>query len=129
MTIGMEGDSNGYLALVAKFRALRKAASGLMEESERLAQRMRGNANTAIQLADLSAAAQVDAQHVTTIEDIAAAFGSVAGRCTRLVGAADVMHTAAGHLHHEHQAEYGGIHAAVTSSRARQAKPGFYQQN
>ncbi len=129
MVIGMEGDSNGYIALVAKFRALRKAASGLMEESERLAMRMRANANTATRLAALSAAAHVDSQHVAAIEDIASLFGSVVGRCTRLTAAADTMHTAAGHLHSEHQAEYGGIHAAVTSSRARQAKPGFYRQN
>lgn len=126
--VGADGANNGYTALAAKFVALQNAAARLLEESERLAQRMRANRDAATVVADLSAAARVDDRHVTAVTDIAAAFGRVVGGCTQLMDAADAMHTAAGQLKTEHQAEYGGIHAAVTASRARQAAPGFYRQ-
>lgn len=126
--VGADGAANGYTALTAKFTVLQKAAADLMEEAELVAQRMRRNADTATAVADLSAAAHVDGVHVAAIADVGHAFAMVAGGCTRMMSAADTMHTTAGHLKHEHQAEYGPIHAAVTASRARQAKPGFYRQ-
>jgi hypothetical protein len=126
--VGADGAANGYTALIAKFTALQKAAAGLMEEAELVAQRMRHNADAATAVADLSAAAHVDGVHVAAIADVGHAFAMVAGGCKHMMSAADTMHTAAGHLKHEHQAEYGPIHAAVTASRARQAKPGFYRQ-
>ncbi|MFE2337317.1 hypothetical protein [Streptomyces coelicoflavus] len=125
---GQGGAANGYTALVVKFTALQKAANGLLDEVEFLAQRMRRNADAATTVADLSAAAHVDPAHVAAIADVGNAFAQAVGGCKRLMSAADTMHTAAGHLRHEHQAEYGAIHAAVTASRARQAKPGFYRQ-
>lgn len=125
--VGADGVNNGYTALVAKFTALQTAATGLLEEAERLAQRMRANADAAVTVADLSAAAHVDARHVAAVADVGAAFGRVVGGCKQLMGAAEAMHTAASHLKAEHQAEYGAIHAAVTASRARQAAPGFYR--
>ncbi|MFD9007434.1 hypothetical protein ACFV0T_42040, partial [Streptomyces sp. NPDC059582] len=59
------------------------------------------------------------------VADVGEAFGRVVGGCKRLTGAADRAHRAAGHLRSEHQAEYGRINTAMTSSKARQAKPGF----
>ncbi|MFI1377290.1 hypothetical protein ACH4UY_35475 [Streptomyces longwoodensis] len=126
--VGADGAANGYVALIAKFTALQNAAGGLMEEAELVAQRMRRNADAATAVADLSAAAHVDGVHVAAIADVGQAFAVVVGGCKRMLSVADTMHTAAGHLKHEHQAEYGPIHAAVTASRARQAKPGFYQK-
>lgn len=125
--VGADGAANGYIALTAKFTVLQKAAANLMEEAELVAQRMRRNADAATAVADMSAAAHVDGVHVAAIADVGQAFAMVVGGCKRMMSAADTMHTAAGHLKHEHQAEYGPIHAAVTASRARQAKPGFYR--
>ncbi|MGW2770142.1 hypothetical protein [Streptomyces sp. NPDC001275] len=122
-----DGAANGYTALVTKFTALQKATAQLMEQAEVLAQHMRANADAAVTVADLCAAAEVDPRHVAAVADIGEAFGQVVGGCKRLVSAADQMHQAAGHLKSVHQAEYGGIHAAATASRARQAKPGFYR--
>ncbi|MGA5207929.1 hypothetical protein [Streptomyces variegatus] len=126
--VGADGAANGYTALIAKFTALQKTAASLVEETDLVAQRMQRNADAAIAVADLSAAAHVDGVHVAAIVDVGNAFAKVVGGCKHMMSAADTMHTAAGHLKHEHQAEYGPIHAAVTASRARQAKPGFYQQ-
>ncbi|MFI1004929.1 hypothetical protein ACIP10_36115 [Streptomyces galbus] len=126
--VGADGAANGYVALTAKFTALQHAAGGLLEEAELVAQRMRRNAATATAVADLSAAAHVDGVHVAAIADVGLAFAVVVGGCKRMMSVADTMHTSAGHLKQEHQAEYGPIHAAVTASRARQAKPGFYQK-
>ncbi|KES03409.1 hypothetical protein BU52_30695 [Streptomyces toyocaensis] len=125
--VSADGDANGYTAIHTKLTALQRAAAQLMEHAERVAQRMRANANAAVTVADLSAAAQVDARHVAAINEVATSFGRVVGGARRLSGAADSMHQAAGHLRTEHQAEYGGVHAAVTASKARQAKPGFYR--
>ncbi|MEU5713985.1 hypothetical protein [Streptomyces flaveolus] len=125
--VGADGVNNGYVALVTKFTALQHAAAVLLEEAERLAQRMRANADAAVTVADLCAVAEVDGVHVAAVADIGEAFGRVVGGCKRVMSAADQVHTAAGHLKTEHQAEYGGIHAAVTASGVRQAKPGFYQ--
>ncbi|MFF3516564.1 hypothetical protein [Streptomyces sp. NPDC002573] len=125
--IGADGANNGYIALVTKFTALQKAAAGLMEEAELVAQRMRRNADAAVTVADLCASADVDPTHVAALADIGEAFGRTVGGCKQLLAAADLMHQAASHLKTQHQAEYGGIHAAATASRARQARPGFYQ--
>ncbi|MFD5572755.1 hypothetical protein [Streptomyces cadmiisoli] len=126
--VSADGANNGYTALVTKFTALQHAAAVLLEEAERLAQRMRVNADAAVTVADLCAAAQVDDVHVAAVADVGEAFGRVVAGCKRLMGAADDLHTAAGHLKTEHQAEYGGIHEAVTTSGVRQALPGFYRQ-
>ncbi|WP_333741963.1 hypothetical protein [Streptomyces sp. IBSBF 2806] len=126
--IGADGANNGYLAANAKFTALQKAAAGLLEEAERLALRMRVNADIATAVSDLCAAAQVDTRHVAHVAAVGAAFARVVNGCAGLMGAADAMHIAAGHLKTEHEREYGGIHAAATASRARQAAPGFYRQ-
>ncbi|UXY24986.1 hypothetical protein N8I84_41885 (plasmid) [Streptomyces cynarae] len=125
--VGADGAANGYTALVAKFTALQHAAAQLLEEAEHVAQRMRDNANAAVTVAELCAAAEVDPHHVAAVADVGEAFGRVVGGCKQLQSAAESMHQAAGHLKDEHQAEYGGIHAAATSSKARQAKPGFYR--
>ncbi|MFD5430358.1 conjugal transfer protein TraB [Streptomyces sp. NPDC127084] len=125
--VGADGAANGFTALTAKFTALQRAAGALVEEAERLAVRMRANANAAVELADLNAAAEVDPRHIARTADIGEAFGRVVGGCKALQGAADTVHTAAGNVKAAHQAEYGPTHAAVTASRARQAKPGFYR--
>ncbi|MFI8214005.1 hypothetical protein [Streptomyces werraensis] len=125
--VSADADANGYTAIHTKLTALQRAAAQLMEHAERVALRMRANARAAVTVADLSAAAQVDARHVAAINEVATSFGRVVGGARRLSSAADTMHQAAGHLKREHQAEYGGVHAAVTASKARQAKPGFYQ--
>ncbi|GGU66495.1 hypothetical protein [Streptomyces daghestanicus] len=127
-TVAGDGANNGYTALVAKFTALQHAASALLEEAERMAHRMRANADAAVTVADLCAAAEVDSRHVAAVADISVAFSRVAGGYQQVMSTADTLHTAAGRLKSEHRAEYGGIHAAATSSRAKQAKPGFYQQ-
>ncbi|MEU0054671.1 hypothetical protein [Streptomyces sp. NPDC006309] len=126
--VGADGANNGYTAISAKFLALQKAAAGLLEEAEHLALRMRVNADAATAVSDLCAMAQADSRHVATVAAVGTAFSRVVNGCTALMGAADAMHTAAGHLRTEHQTEYGGIHAAATASRARQAAPGFYRQ-
>jgi hypothetical protein len=125
--IGADGANNGYTTLHTKFTALQKAAAGLMEEAELVAQRMRANADASVTVADLCAGADVDPVHVAAIADIGEAFGRTVGGCKQLLAAADFVHQAAGHLKTQHQAEYGGIHAAAAASRARQARPGFYQ--
>ncbi|MEV5178067.1 hypothetical protein AB0L10_45385 [Streptomyces flaveolus] len=125
--IGADGADNGYTALVAKFTALQNAAASLFAEAERLSLRMRVNADAATVVSDLCAVAEVDARHVAAVAAVGAAFGGVVNGCSGLMGAVDALHTAAGHLKSEHQTEYGGIHAAVTASGVRQAKPGFYQ--
>lgn len=125
--VNADGDANGYIALVSKLVALQVAAAQLLEHAERVAQQMRANADFAVTVAELCAAAEVDARHVGAVGEVGQAFARVVGGCKRLMSAADTMHTAAGHLKREHQAEYGGVHAAVTASRARQAKPGFYR--
>ncbi|MEV0185840.1 hypothetical protein AB0I54_42230 [Streptomyces sp. NPDC050625] len=125
--VGADGAANGYTVLVTKFTALQHAAAQLLEHAEYVAQRMRANADAAVTVAELCAAAEVDPRHVAGVADVGEAFGRVVGGCKRLMSAADSMHQAAGHLKSEHQAEYGGIHAAATASNARQAKPGFYR--
>ena len=125
--VSADGAANGFTALTVKFSALQRASGALMEEAERLAVRMRTNANAAIEVADLTGAAEADPRHVARIADIGEAFGRVVGGCKQLQGAADAVHTATGSLKAAHQAEYGPTHAAVTTSRARQAKPGFYR--
>lgn len=128
LAVPADGAANGYSGVQAKLAALQRAAAQLMEHADRVAQSMRANAKAAVVVAELSAAAQVDGGHVAAIGEVAGHFGRVAGGARRLSGAADAMHQAAGHVRSEHQAEYGGVHAAVTASRARQAKPGFYRQ-
>ncbi|MFJ9931372.1 hypothetical protein ACIRU5_35810 [Streptomyces misionensis] len=125
--IGADGAANGFSAVEAKLAALQKAAIGLQEETGVLVKQMRVNANAALKVAELSAAAEVDSRHVAAVVEIGAAFARVVGGCKVLIAAADTVHQATGHLRAEHKAEYGGIHAAVTASRARQAKPGFYR--
>ncbi|MFE2586367.1 hypothetical protein [Streptomyces sp. NPDC059378] len=124
--VAADGAANGYTAIAAKFNALQHAAASLMEEAEVVAQRMRTNGNAAVRVAELCAAAEADPAHVAAVADVGEAFGRVVGGCKRLTGAADRVHQAAGHLRSEHQAEYGGINTAMTTSKARQAKPGFY---
>ncbi|MFH8939558.1 hypothetical protein [Streptomyces griseosporeus] len=126
--VGADGANNGYTALVTKFTALQNAAAQLLERAEHLAQRMRANADAAVTVADLCAAAEVDSRHVAAIADVSEGFGRVVGGSKRLMGVADAMYTAADDLKTEHQAEYGGVHAAATASKARQARPGFYRQ-
>jgi ABC-type transporter Mla MlaB component len=126
--VAADGAANGFDAVQAKLAALERAAAQLNEHAERVAQRMRANAKAATTVADLSAAAQVDGRHVAAIAEVAGHFARVAGGALRLSGAAESMHQAAGHLRSAHRAEYGGVHAAVAASRARQAKPGFYRQ-
>src|SRR5436190_4295498 len=125
--VGSDGAANGYAALGAKLKALQSAAGELMEQAGQVAQRMRANAEAAVSVAELCAAAEVDPKHVAAVADVGEAFGRAVGGCKRLMGAADQVHQAAGHLKSEHRAEYGGIHAAATSSPARQARPGFYR--
>ncbi|MFE6357533.1 conjugal transfer protein TraB [Streptomyces rochei] len=125
--LGADGADNGYAALVAKFTILQSAAANLLAEAERLSLQMRVNADAATAVSDLCAVAEVDARHVATVATIGAAFGRVVTGCTGLMGAADTLHTAVGHLKAEHQAEYGGIYEAVAASGVRQAKPGFYR--
>lgn len=124
---GSEGAANGYTALAAKLRAAQKRADALMEQAEQVAQRMRRNAKAAVMLAELCAAAEVDPRHVAAIGDVSLAFGRVAGGGRQVAAAAETVGQATGHLRAQHQAEYGGIHAAALASRARQAKPGFYR--
>ncbi|MFF4918874.1 hypothetical protein [Streptomyces tendae] len=128
LSVAADGNANGFSAVQAKLAALQRTAVQLHEHAERVAQRMRANAKTAAAGADLSAAAQVDGRHVSAIEEVAAHFGRVARGARGLSGSADAMHRAAGRVRSEHRAEYGGVQAAVTASRARQAKPGFYRQ-
>uniref|UniRef100_UPI003F49A295 hypothetical protein n=1 Tax=Streptomyces achromogenes TaxID=67255 RepID=UPI003F49A295 len=125
---GADGAGNGYTALDRKFTVLQQAAAALQEEAERTAQRMRANADAAVTVADLCAAAEVDGVHVAAVADIGAEFAKVAGSYKQVMSAADTLHTAAGHLRSEHQAEYGGIYEAVAVSGVRQARPAFYQQ-
>ncbi|WP_432101221.1 hypothetical protein [Streptomyces sp. WAC 04229] len=125
--VNADGASNGYVALVSKLVALQVAAAQLLEHAERVAQQMRANADFAVTVAEFCAAAEVDPRHVGTVDEVGRAFARVVGGCKRLMSSADTMHAAAGHLKSEHQAEYGGVHAAATASRARQAKPGFYR--
>ncbi|GAA3163651.1 hypothetical protein [Streptomyces ramulosus] len=123
-----DGAGNGYQALQAKLKRLQGAADQLSEQVGYAAQRMKRNSSAADTVADMSAAAQADSRHVAAIGDVADAFGQVAVRGRRVVAAADGVSQAAGQLRSTHQNTYGGIQAAVTSSRARQAKPGFYRQ-
>ncbi|UXY40515.1 hypothetical protein [Streptomyces albidocamelliae] len=125
--VGDDGDANGYMGLATKFTALQTTAAHLLEHAELIAQRMRANAATAVRVAELSAAAEVDPAHVAAVTDVAGAFGRVVGGCKNLMGAVDGVHQAAGNLKAEHRAEYGAIHDAATASKARQARPGFYQ--
>jgi hypothetical protein len=125
---GSEGAANGYTALAAKLQAMQQAADALLEQAEQVASRMRRNANAAVTLADLCAAAEVDPRHVAAIGDVSLAFGRVAGGGRRVASAAETVGQAAGHLRAQHRVEYGGIHAAAAASRVRQAKPGFYRQ-
>ncbi|MEU3038115.1 hypothetical protein [Streptomyces griseoaurantiacus] len=125
---GAEGEGNGYLALGAKLKVLQMAAEQLLEEAEQHAHRMKNNADAAVQLADLCAAAEVDAKHVAAVADIAEAFGRVVGDARQVSATAYEVSEAAGHARTQHQAAYGGIHAAVSVSGARQARPGFYRQ-
>ncbi|MGK5497550.1 hypothetical protein [Streptomyces sp. URMC 125] len=123
-----EGAANGYTALAAKLQAMQQAADALLEQAEQVASRMRRNANAAVTLADLCAAAEVDPRHVAVIGDVSLAFGRVAGGGRQVAAASEAVSEAAGHLRAQHRVEYGGIHAAAAASRARQAKPGFYRQ-
>jgi hypothetical protein len=125
--VSADADANRYTAIQAKLATLQRAAEQLMEHAERVARRMRANADAAVNVAELSAGAQVDARHVAVIEEVATAFGRAAGGARSLSGAAESMHQAAGHVRHAHEAEYGGIRAAAAASSARQAKPGFYR--
>ncbi|MGK3110598.1 hypothetical protein [Streptomyces sp. WAC05858] len=126
--VGSEGAANGYQALQAKLKQLKGAADQLMEEAEQLAQRMRRNSNFAGTVADMTAAAEAEPRHVAAIGDVSEAFGRCVGGGRRVLAAAEGISNAAGQMKTTHQSQYGGIHAAVTSSRARQARPGFYRQ-
>ncbi|MGW2964965.1 hypothetical protein ACWDGI_41870 [Streptomyces sp. NPDC001220] len=125
--VGADGAANGYQAVAVKFRALQKASADLFDAAETVAQSMRDDSRFAIDVAELCALAEVDPRHVMTVVEVGARFGEVVGGCTQLMGAADRVHQAARQLQHEHQAEYGGVWEAVTTSPARQAKPGFYR--
>ncbi|CAM5698343.1 Conjugal transfer protein TraB OS=Streptomyces tendae OX=1932 GN=GUR47_38350 PE=4 SV=1 [Streptomyces tendae] len=69
--VSADADANGYTAIHTKLTALQRAAEQLMEHAERVALRMRANARAAVTVADLSAAAQVDARHVALINEVA----------------------------------------------------------
>ncbi|MFD5814747.1 hypothetical protein [Streptomyces sp. NPDC127038] len=125
--VAADGAANGYQAVGAKFTALQSAAADLFEHAERLAQRMRANANAALTVAELCAAAEADPRHVAAVAEVGAAFGQVSGECTRLVCSAEQTHQATADVQAAHQAEYGAVHEAATASKARQAKPGFYR--
>ncbi|MCX4920274.1 hypothetical protein OG458_42730 (plasmid) [Streptomyces sp. NBC_01281] len=125
--VAADGAANGYLSIVTKFTALQKAAAGLFEHAEQIAQRMRANADSAVVVAELCAAAEADARHVAAVAEVGEAFGQVVGGCKRLLSSAEQTHQAATDVKAAHQAEYGPVHAAATASRARQAKPGFYR--
>ncbi len=125
--VAADGAGNGYIGLIAKFNILQKAATALAEEAELVADRMRDAAGVAVRLADLSVEAQVDARHVAAIADISEAFARTVGGVKAVMAAADDMQQAAANVKETHRSEHGGMHAASVSSRARQAKPGFYQ--
>ncbi|MFI6254399.1 hypothetical protein [Streptomyces sp. NPDC051016] len=125
--VGADGASNGFQAVDYKFRALQKAASDLFDVTETVAQSMRDNSKAAMDVAELCAQAEVDPRHVVNVAEVGVRFGEVVGGCTQLQGAADRVHQAARNLQHEHQAEYGGVYDAVTTSPAREARPAFYR--
>ncbi|WRZ96406.1 hypothetical protein OHB54_46515 (plasmid) [Streptomyces sp. NBC_01007] len=125
--VAADGAANGYLTIVTKFTALQKAAAGLFEHAEQLAQRMRANADSAVVVAELCAVAEADDRHVAAVAEVGEAFGQAVGGCKRLLSSAEQTHQAAAEVKAAHQAEYGPVHAAATASRARQAKPGFYR--
>lgn len=123
-----DGASNGYTSLAAKLKALQEAADALQDHAQLVKARMRRNADSAADWADLCAAADIDERHTGAIGDVSAAFARVAGGGARLVSAADVLGHAAGHLKAQHQAEYGGLHEVASTSRVRPPKPGFLRQ-
>ncbi|WP_331730791.1 hypothetical protein OG933_45165 (plasmid) [Streptomyces sp. NBC_00016] len=125
--IGDDGAANGFTAVTAKFTALKKAAAGLMEEADLVAERMRSDARASLKLADLCTAAEVDPKHIAAVIEIGQAFDGAVHGCKGLQTAAEGVLLAAGHAGSEHQAEYGAVHEAVTSSPARQARAGFYR--
>ncbi|MCX4971008.1 hypothetical protein OHA98_41070 [Streptomyces sp. NBC_00654] len=126
--VGSDGENNGYKALRAKLTRLQNAADRLREEAEGVALRMKRNAKFAAVVADMCAAAEVDARHLTAIGGVSRAFGRCTAHGLRVAGAADRISQAAGRAKTVHQAQYGGIHAAVQATKARQAKPGFYRK-
>ncbi|MFE1927557.1 hypothetical protein ACFW91_34005 [Streptomyces asoensis] len=125
--IGDDGAANGFTAVTAKFTALKKAAAGLMEEADVVAERMRSDAKASLKLAELCTAAEVDPKHVAAVIEIGQAFDAAVSGCTGLQTAAEGVLLAADHAGSEHQTEYGAVHEAVTSSPARQARAGFYR--
>ncbi|WP_060886742.1 hypothetical protein [Streptomyces caniscabiei] len=126
--VGADGASNGYQALQAKLTALKAAADQLRQEAELKALRTKRNSDFADVVSDLSAAAEVDGNHIAAINEVAAAFARAAGSGMRVAAAADNVRLATEQLKSVHQAQYGRVQAAVTASKARQAKPGFYRQ-
>ncbi|WP_055714039.1 hypothetical protein, partial [Streptomyces torulosus] len=126
--VGSDGAANGYQALQAKLTALKAAAEQLTEEALLKAQRTKRNADFADIVTDLSAAAAVDPRHLAVLGEVGAAFRRAAGSGGSVAAAADGVRLATAQLKSVHQAQYGGIHAAVNASKARQAKPGFYRQ-
>ncbi|GAA1592643.1 hypothetical protein [Streptomyces globosus] len=122
-----EGDANNFGGVGAKLRGLQAAADALQEHAVLLKDRMTRNANRALRLKNLCAAAGVAASHTGRITDVADAFNKVASASARVVSDTDAMGTAAGRVISQHRSEYGGINAASTASPVPQAKPGFYR--
>ena len=126
--VACDGEANGYQALQQKLKKLRQAADDLAERAGLVAQRMTANAKLAADVADMCAAAEVTEEHVGAINDVSDAFDQVATGGMGLVSAADNTGHAAAHLATTHQATYGGIYGSSSTSRVRQARPGFYLQ-
>lgn len=125
--LSTDAENNGYTAVQTKLATLQRTTEQLMEHAERVAARMRANAETAARVSDLSAAAEVDPVHLAALHDITDAFTQASSGARGLTSAAESMHIAAGLMRTSHEWEYGGIYEAAAASRARQAKPGFYQ--
>jgi len=88
--------------------------------------RMRRTAQLAVTVAEMSAAAEVDAHEVGQVLEVAGALAGVAASAAALASQADALAHAAAHARAEHKAEYGGVYEAVQAVGV-QAKPGFYQ--
>ncbi|MFE2829002.1 hypothetical protein [Streptomyces sp. NPDC059271] len=113
-------------AMGRDYRPTRKAAAGPFEHAEQITQRVWANTDSAIAIAELCATEEADARHVAAVSEDGEAFGQVVGGCKHLPSSAEHTHQAATDVEAAHQAEFGPVHAATTS-KAREAKPGFYQ--